>query len=89
MYKSRSIFDRKRSTYTPANTVLEITTGSIKLFLVTPKLGVNKNITFLQIASKVKKENNFFCHFFESGFQAILNTNFIAFINILKSQKIS
>ena len=42
-------------------------------------------MTFLQIASKVHKENkSFFCHLSESGFQTILNTNFIDFINILK-----
>ena len=42
-------------------------------------------MTFLQIASKVLKENkSFFCHLSKSGFQTILYTNFIDFINIFK-----
>ena len=41
-------------------------------------------MTFLQIASKVNKEKKFFCHLSESGFQTILKTNFIAFVNIPK-----
>ena len=38
-------------------------------------------MTFLKSTQGKQK---FFCHLSESGFQTILNTNFIDFINILK-----